>query len=253
MAIDAGKRKVGDILGVGMHVSDFQAQERRGRANFRGSRMREIIFSEGHEATVHIIDDDLDLRTSLLNFFESIGMCADAFGTADDFLECADLSLPGCILLDVKMPGMTGLELQARLKAMGHPLPIIFMSGNANVATSVFAMKEGAFDFLLKPFDGKLLIETTKLALERNRDLRAQTAAFLESRACVDTLTPREAEVFAYVSKGLMNKQIAFEMKISEIMVKLHRGRMMRKLQARSLADVVRKFDQVHEPLQQRP
>lgn len=209
--------------------------------------MLEVICSDSPEATVHIIDDDLNLRMSLLNFFESAGMCADAFGTADEFLDNADLSLPGCILLDVKLPGMTGIELQARLKAMGYPLPIIFISGSANVATSVYAMKAGAFDFLLKPFDGKSLIETTRLAFERNLELRDQTAAFLQSRACVETLTPRETEVFAYVSKGLMNKQIAYEMKISEIMVKLHRGRMMKKLQARSLVDVVRKFDQMHQ------
>jgi FixJ family two-component response regulator len=209
--------------------------------------MLEVICSDSPEATVHIIDDDLNLRMSLLNFFESTGMCADAFGTADEFLDNADLSLPGCILLDVKLPGMTGIELQARLKAMGYPLPIIFISGNASVATSVYAMKAGAFDFLLKPFDGESLIETTPLAFERNLELRDQTAAFLQSRACVETLTPRETEVFAYVSKGLMNKQIAYEMKISEIMVKLHRGRMMKKLQARSLVDVVRKFDQMHQ------
>jgi FixJ family two-component response regulator len=209
--------------------------------------MLEVICSGSPEATVHIIDDDLNLRMSLLNFFESTGICADAFGTADEFLDNADLSLPGCILLDVKLPGMTGIELQARLKAMGYPLPIIFISGNANVATSVYAMKAGAFDFLLKPFDGESLIATTRLAFERNLELRDQTAAFLQSRACVETLTPRETEVFAYVSKGLMNKQIAYEMKISEIMVKLHRGRMMKKLQARSLVDVVRKFDQIYE------
>jgi FixJ family two-component response regulator len=209
--------------------------------------MLEIICSDRPKATVHIIDDDLNLRMSLLNFFESTGMCADAFGTADEFLDNADLSAPGCILLDVKLPGMTGIELQAQLKAMGYPLPIIFISGNANVATSVYAMKAGAFDFLLKPFDGESLIETTRLAFERNLELRDQAAAFLQSRACVETLTPRETEVFGYVSMGLMNKQIAYEMKISEIMVKLHRGRMMKKLQARSLVDVVRKFDQMHE------
>jgi FixJ family two-component response regulator len=209
--------------------------------------MLEVICSDSPEATVHIIDDDHNLRMSLLNFFESTGMSADAFGTADEFLDNADLSLPGCILLDVRLPGMTGIELQAWLKAMGYPLPIIFISGNANVATSVYAMKAGAFDFLLKPFDGESLIETTRLAFERNLELRDQTAAFLQSQACVETLTPRETEVFAYVSKGLMNKQIAYEMKISEIMVKLHRGRMMKKLQARSVVDVVRKFDRMHE------
>ncbi|KQV73256.1 response regulator [Rhizobium sp. Root1220] len=210
--------------------------------------MLENPCAEPTNATVHIIDDDANLRLSLQNFFESIGMEADEFGSADEFLEVADLSVPGCILLDVKLPGMNGIELQACLKAAGHPLPIIFMSGNANVSISVHAMKEGAFDFLLKPFDGKTLIETVRLAVRRNAELREQEAALSISRACAERLTPREAEVFAFVSRGLLNKQIAYEMNISEIMVKLHRGRMMRKLQARSLVDVVRRFDQLQQP-----
>ncbi|RDJ13946.1 response regulator transcription factor [Rhizobium grahamii] len=197
-------------------------------------------------AIIHIIDDDTNLSGSLVDLFESIGMRAIAFKTANDFLNDADLTMPGCVLLDVKMPGMTGLELQAKLAELRYPLPIIFMTGDPNVATSVSAMKAGAFDFLLKPFKLESLVTLLRLALERNADLRAKQAATLHAQATVDTLTPREAEVFGYVAKGMMNKQIAHEMNISEIMVKLHRGRMMKKLEARSVPDVVRKFDEVN-------
>ncbi|MBB4272876.1 response regulator transcription factor [Rhizobium mongolense] len=197
-------------------------------------------------ATVHIIDDDAHLRASLLNFFESIGQQAAAFESAIDFLERADLSQRGCILLDIGMPGMTGLELQARLTELGHPLPIIFMTGNTSVTTSVSAMKAGAFDYLLKPFSSEDLIKTTKLALARNAALREKHASLVHARDSIAILTPRETEVFEFVAKGLMNKQIAYEMGISEIMVKLHRGRMMKKLDARSVADLVRIFDELH-------
>lgn len=196
--------------------------------------------------TIHIIDDDTDLRTSLVDFFESAGMQAAGFESAGAFLEHADLSQPGCILLDIRMPGMTGLELQTKLIGLGYPLPIIFMTGNASVASSVSAMKAGALDYLVKPFSPESLMQATKQALERNAELRARDAASLQVKTLVERLTPREREVFGYVSKGLMNKQIAHEMKISEIMVKLHRGRMMKKLDARSVADVVRIFDEVH-------
>ncbi|QRM55290.1 response regulator [Sinorhizobium sp. BG8] len=196
--------------------------------------------------TIHVIDDDTDLRTALLGFFEAIGMRAAGFESAGAFLEHADLSEPGCILLDIRMPGMTGLELQAKLTELGFPLPIIFMTGNASVATSVSAMKAGALDYLVKPFSSESLMQATKQALEHNAELRARDAVSLQMNALVEKLTRREREVFGYVSKGLMNKQIAHEMQISEIMVKLHRGRMMKKLDARSIADVVRIFDEVN-------
>ncbi|CAN7743895.1 response regulator transcription factor [Rhizobium sp. LjRoot258] len=208
--------------------------------------MPETGSSKHPLATVHIIDDDAHLRASLLNFFDSIGQRAAAFESAIDFLEHADLTQPGCILLDIRMPGMTGLELQEKLTGLGHPLPIIFMTGNASVATSVSAMKAGAFDYLLKPFSSESLIKATKLALDRNAELRGKYASLLHAQDSIASLTPREAEVFGFVSKGLMNKQIAYEMGISEIMVKLHRGRMMKKLDARSVADLVRIFDEVH-------
>jgi len=197
-------------------------------------------------ATIHIIDDDADLRGSLLDFFASLGMPATTFQSADDFIRHADLTQPGCVLLDVKMPGMTGLELQERLAELRYPLPIIFMTADPSVATSVSAMKAGAFDFLLKPFKPESLVTLLRLALERNADLRAKQAATLHAQTTVGSLTPREAEVFGFVAKGMMNKQIAHEMNITEIMVKLHRGRMMKKLEARSVADVVRTFDELN-------
>lgn len=210
--------------------------------------MGEVAEPQPPIPTVHIIDDDAGLRIALLGFFESVGMRAAAFESAGDFLEHADLSQPGCVLLDIGMPGMTGLELQAKLAGLGYPLPIIFITGNASVATSVSAMKAGAFDYLVKPFRSESLIRATELAFGRNAELRARTTIALQMRARVERLTPRETEVFGHVSRGLMNKQIAHEMKISEIMVKLHRGRMMKKLDARSVADVVRIFDEVDRP-----
>ncbi|MBW9054525.1 response regulator transcription factor [Rhizobium mesosinicum] len=196
--------------------------------------------------TVHVIDDDARIRTSLVDFFASVGTKATAYASASDFMEQADLSEPGCVLLDVRMPGMTGLELQEKLSAAGCPLPIIFITGDACVEASVSAMKAGAFDFLLKPLKLETLAELTALALSRNAEMRAKYLARFHAQTVVDTLTPRESEVFALVSKGLPNKAIAREMNISEIMVKLHRSRMMKKLQARSVVDVVRTFDDLN-------
>ncbi|MBB3545114.1 response regulator [Rhizobium sp. BK399] len=196
--------------------------------------------------TVHIIDDDLRIRTSLVDFFASIGLLATAYARASDFMEQADLSGPGCVILDVRMPGMTGLELQEKLSALECPLPIIFMTGDASVEASVLAMKAGAFDFILKPLELKTLAERTGFALSRNAEMRSKYLARFRAQSVVDTLTPRESEVFALVSKGLPNKAIAREMNISEIMVKLHRSRMMKKLQARSIVDVVRTFDEIN-------
>jgi FixJ family two-component response regulator len=198
------------------------------------------------EPTVFIIDDERNLRLSLLNLFESMEIRAAVFDSATDFLASSSLTLPGCILLDIQMPGMTGLELQSSLTAIGNPLPIIFMTGNASVPISVTAMKAGAFDFLLKPFNSQTVVSITNSAFQKDAERRAKMVQVEEARACADQLTPRETEVLMYVSQGLLNKQIAFEMSISEIMVKLHRGRMMKKMKARSVVEVVRKFDQVN-------
>lgn len=194
---------------------------------------------------VYVIDDEPNLRASLLNFFESVQIEAVGFGSAEEFLSEADGESAGCILLDIQMPGMTGLELQAELSHRGNPMPIIFITGNGSVSVSVSAMKAGAFDFLLKPFNSQAVVDAISRAMEADRQARAKRAEAdkLMQRFC--RLTPRETEVWEYVSRGLMNKQIAFEMSISEIMVKLHRGRMMKKMHAKSVVDVVRMFDRL--------
>lgn len=194
---------------------------------------------------VYVIDDEPNLRASLLNFFESVQIEAVGFGSAEEFLSEADGESAGCILLDIQMPGMTGLELQAELSHRGNPMPIIFITGNGSVSVSVSAMKAGAFDFLLKPFNSQAVVDAISRAMEADRQARAKRAEAdkLMQRFC--RLTPRETEVWEYVSQGLMNKQIAFEMSISEIMVKLHRGRMMKKMHAKSVVDVVRMFDRL--------
>lgn len=195
--------------------------------------------------TVFIIDDEPNLRVSLLNFFQSMQMQAATFDSAEAFLSEAGEDAAGCILLDVQMPGMSGLELQAELSKIGVSLPLIFMTGNASVPLTVSAMKAGAFDFLLKPFNSQAILETVQRALEHEKGLRYVKIELEEIRAKLAKLTPREMEVWSYVSQGLMNKQIAFEMGISEIMVKLHRGRMMKKMKARSVVEVARMFDRV--------
>ncbi len=198
---------------------------------------------------VYVIDDELNLRAALLNFFESVQIEAVGFGSAQEFLSEVDGESAGCILLDIQMPGMTGLELQAELSNRGNTMPIIFITGNGSVSVSVSAMKAGALDFLLKPFNSQAVVDAIARAMEVDRQSRAKRAEAdrLVQRFC--RLTPRETEVWEYVSQGLMNKQIAFEMSISEIMVKLHRGRMMKKMHAKSVVDVVRMFDRlsVHE------
>ncbi len=195
------------------------------------------------EPTIFIIDDEVHLGNSLVNLFESMQKKAVSYRSAVDFLDVLDPRTPGCILLDIQMPGMSGLELQERLVEIGNPLPIVFMTGNSNVAISVSAMKAGAFDFLLKPFNSTSVVEATDKAIARDAENRRAIADREEVQACKDKLTPRENEVLKYVTQGLMNKQIAHEMSISEIMVKLHRGRMMRKMKARSIVDIVRKYD----------
>jgi FixJ family two-component response regulator len=195
------------------------------------------------EPTIFIIDDEVHLGNSLVNLFESMQKKAVSYRSAVDFLDVLDPKAPGCILLDIQMPGMSGLELQETLVEIGNPLPIVFMTGNSNVAISVSAMKAGAFDFLLKPFNSASVVDATDRAIAHDAENRRAFAERDEIKACKDKLTPRENEVLKYVTQGLMNKQIAHEMSISEIMVKLHRGRMMRKMKSRSIVDIVRKYD----------
>ncbi|SES27179.1 response regulator transcription factor [Rhizobium sp. NFR03] len=194
-------------------------------------------------AVVYIVDDDPSIREALVDLFLSVRTDAKAFESAQQLLDTADLERPGCILLDVRLPGGNGLDLQAHLEKLGNRMPIIFMTGHGDIPMTVRAMKAGAVDFLAKPFRDQDILDAVSLALQRDREQREQSAANGAVADLARTLTRREHEVMAAVVKGLMNKQIAFNLGISEITVKLHRGNVMRKMEARSVADLVRKAE----------
>ncbi len=189
---------------------------------------------------VHIVDDDEHLRLSLLDLFLSLGMTACAFADAADFFARASRECAGCILLDLRLPGINGIEFQGRLETEGFQLPVVFMTGHGDVTTSVNAMKAGAIDFLQKPLQTKELLEAINAAFVIDSDRRRMRASTEEINRRASTLTRREHQVMGLVAQGLMNKQIAFELGVSEMMVKLHRGKVMRKMKATSLAELVR-------------
>jgi FixJ family two-component response regulator len=195
---------------------------------------------------VHIVEDDEELRLSLLDLFQSLGIDAEAFEDAASFFEGASRTASGCVLLDVRLPGVSGIEFQSKLSANGFDLPVVFMTAHGDVATSVRAMKAGAVDFLQKPLRTYELIEAIQAAFALDHGQQQVRFQRMEVRSRVATLTPRETQMLALVASGLMNKQIAFELGISEIMVKLHRGSVMRKMRATSLADLVRQFELVN-------
>lgn len=192
---------------------------------------------------VYIVDDDPSIREALTDLFLSIRTDARSFETAQDFLENADLARLGCILLDVRLPGANGLDFQRQLEKHGNRMPIVFMTGHGDIPMSVRAMKAGAVDFLAKPFRDQDILDAVALAFQKDRDTRQKSKASDAIVELASTLTPREYEVMSQVVQGLMNKQIAFNLGISEITVKLHRGNVMRKMEARSVADLVRKAE----------
>lgn len=192
---------------------------------------------------VYVVDDDASMREALIDLLLSVQTQARAFGSAQDLLDNADLNRPGCILLDVRLPGANGLDFQLHLEKLGIRMPIIFMTGHGDIPMTVRAMKAGAVDFLAKPFRDQDILDGVAIAFEKDRDLRQQSATSGAVTQLAQTLTRREHEVMAAVVQGLMNKQIAFNLGISEITVKLHRGNVMRKMEARSVADLVRKAE----------
>lgn len=192
---------------------------------------------------VYVVDDDPSIREALVDLFLSVRTEAKAFESAQDLLENADLKRPGCILLDVRLPGANGLDFQLHLEKLGNQMPIIFMTGHGDIPMTVRAMKAGAVDFLAKPFRDQDILDAVAVAFQKDRDLRRQSAANGAVTELAKTLTRREHEVMTAVVQGLMNKQIAFNLGISEITVKLHRGNVMRKMEARSVADLVRKAE----------
>ena len=189
---------------------------------------------------VIVVDDDADLRDALVHLFRSVGLDVSAFGSASELLQARLPDTPSCLVLDIRLPGVSGLDFQSHLARSGLHLPIVFMTGHGDIPMSVRAMKAGAVDFLAKPFRDQDILDAVTLAIEQDRRRRASqhTADMLRHR--YQALTPRELEVMRYVTKGLLNKQVAGEMGLAEITVKIHRGNMMRKMGAGSLADLVR-------------
>jgi len=191
---------------------------------------------------VLIVDDDEAIREALTDLLRSVGIEARSFGSTKELLD-APTDRPGCLILDVRLPGLSGLDLQAQLTRSGNTRPIIFMTGHGDIPMSVRAMKAGAMDFLTKPFRDQDMLDAVAAAIDKDMAQRRDAAAAKEVAALAATLTPRETEVMAAVVKGLMNKQIAGLLGISEITVKLHRGNVMRKMAVRSVADLVRKAE----------
>jgi FixJ family two-component response regulator len=189
---------------------------------------------------VFVVDDDEAVRSSLRMLIRSVGLQAQAFATAQEFLRLYDPRQPGCLLLDVRMPGMSGLELQQELNRRGATIPVIFITGHGDVPMAVEAMQHGAFDFLQKPFRDQDLLDRVQRAMVQDAQSRAGLAMRAEIKARMASLTPRESEVLRLVTSGKANKVVGAELGVSQRTVEIHRAHVMEKMQARSLAELVR-------------
>jgi len=198
--------------------------------------------------TVYIVDDDPGVRDSVALLLRSVGLGTRSFPSATDFLQTFDPRAPGCLVLDLRMPGMSGRELQKRLLEMGSRLPIIFITAHGDVPTAVDAVKDGAVDFIQKPFSHQKLLDMIHEALALDRRLREEELGRAEVQARAATLTPREREVMVLVASGKLNKTVARELGISQRTVEIHRARVMEKMQARSVPDLVQMVMKLQEP-----
>ena len=196
-------------------------------------------------ATVFVVDDDASVRRALARSLQAAGLNVKTFASAREFVDQAPPEGPGCLVLDVRMPGLSGLDLQAELNSRNVQTPIIFITGHGNIPATVKAMKGGAVDFLPKPFNAKDLLRIIQEAIKKDERLQASRAQDIEVQRRIRTLTPREHEVLDLVVKGLLNKQIAAELGAAERTVKVHRGRVMQKMQVQSVADLVRVVERV--------
>jgi FixJ family two-component response regulator len=192
---------------------------------------------------VFVIDDDVSVREGLSGLFRSVGLQVKAFASASEFLQSKLPDGPSCMVLDVRLPGLSGLDFQSELAKANIQIPIVFITGHGDIPMTVRAMKAGAVEFLPKPFRDQDMLDAVQAGLEHDRDRRKRAGDSSKLKARFDMLTPREREIMALVTTGLMNKQIASEIGVSEVTVKLHRGNVMRKMAAKSLAELVRMAD----------
>ncbi|MDB5611872.1 MAG: Two-component response regulator, FixJ family, consists of and domain [Bradyrhizobium sp.] len=196
--------------------------------------------ANAREPIVIVIDDDVSMRRALTNLFQSVGLEVQAFGSAPEMLQSKLPDVASCLVLDIRLPGVSGLDFQTELAKANIHIPIIFMTGHGDIPMTVRAMKGGAVDFLTKPFRDQDMLDAVVTAIERDRKRREVGKIVANAQALFETLTPREREILALVASGLMNKQVAAEIGLAEITVKIHRGHIMKKMGARSLADLIR-------------
>jgi FixJ family two-component response regulator len=196
-------------------------------------------------ATVIVVDDDASVREAVSSLFRSVGLGVLLFGSAQEFLQSKPVDGPHCLVLDVRLPGLSGLDLQETLSRTNPGLPIVFITGHGDIRMTVSAMKGGAVEFLTKPFRDQELLDAVQAGIEQDRARRSREAADVDVRGRHETLTSREREVMKLVTSGKLNKQVAAALGVSEITVKVHRAQAMRKMKARSLADLVRMADQL--------
>jgi FixJ family two-component response regulator len=197
------------------------------------------------ESLIFVVEDDDSLREAICDLLESVGFAVQAFGSSEEFLNASRPEVPSCLVLDVKLPGMSGLELQESMRRLNTPIPIIFITAHGDVPMVRRAMKAGAVEFLTKPFQKRDLLAALRHSLERDRVRREQEAALSGLQSRFSTLSAREREVMQLVSAGLLNKQIAAQLGLSVVTIKLHRRHIMEKMQATSLADLVRMSDRL--------
>jgi FixJ family two-component response regulator len=203
----------------------------------------ELKETAGQQRVVYVIDDDASMQESLKSLLGSVGLSVETFGSAPEFFGTRLPDAAMCLVVDVRLPGMSGLDFQAELSKADIDVPVIFITGHGDIAMTVKAMKAGAVEFLSKPFRDQDLLDAVKLALEKNEAKREGQKATAIVNFLFESLTPREREVMRLVTTGLLNKQVAAEMGVSEITVKVHRGNVMRKMKANSLVDLVRLAD----------